>query len=268
MIVVEQIKYLLEGLVRGSVAVIVDGSLSVCKEIFKFTLILLIVYYFAMWSFEFLNEVLPVDQIPISNEIQNDRNPESDLVAHQIVGETCLRIGPPNETLIKQRASLLEQLEIEAEFEENQGKFIKSEADLEQFVNKEIHKATSNTSDIDDIIEPFKNPFISQIKQELNETSRASQTLKTSLGKKSKLREDSDNRPSTSTKSNIYQEEEDILSKLDTKKHTDIKREILSEEDVESHNKSRLSKTKRSSKHKEERLSFDDEYDHESFHRV
>lgn len=55
MIVVEQIKYLLEGLVKGSVAVLVDGSLNALKEIFKFTLILLIVYYIAMWSFEFVS---------------------------------------------------------------------------------------------------------------------------------------------------------------------------------------------------------------------
>ncbi|XP_037821842.1 uncharacterized protein LOC119610621 [Lucilia sericata] len=261
MIIIEQIQYLLEGFVRGSIAVILDGFLNVCKEFFKFALILLIVYYFAIWSFQFLNDVLQEDHD------QNELNTKTDIENHQVVAETCLRIGPPDENLIKNRASLLEQLEIEAEFEEYQDKLIKSEADLEQFVNKEIHKVPFKSRDSDEIV-PFTNQFVSQMKQELNETSRASQTLKTSLGKKSKLRDHSENRPSTSNKSNNDHIEEDLLKKFEANKVAEVKNEILSDRYDSPNDESRAGKTKRFSKTKEERPSFDDQYDHESFHRV
>ncbi|KAI8119461.1 hypothetical protein FF38_02156 [Lucilia cuprina] len=256
MIIIEQIQYLLEGFIRRSIAVIVDGTLNACNEIFKFAIVLVIVYYFGIWSFQFLNDVLQGDHD------QNDLSTKTDIKDQQVVGETYLRIGPPHENLIKNRASLLEQLEIEAEFEEYQDKLIKSEADLEeQFLKKEIPKAPLKTRDSDEIV-PFTHQFVSQMKQELNETSRASQTLKTSLGKKSKLRDNSENRPSTWNETNNYHIEE-------ANKVPDVKKEILSDWDDDSaKNDSRATKTKRLSKTKEERPSFDDQYDHESFHRV
>ncbi|XP_023308983.2 uncharacterized protein LOC111690681 [Lucilia cuprina] len=262
MIIIEQIQYLLEGFIRRSIAVIVDGTLNVCNEIFKFAIVLVIIYYFGIWSFQFLNDVLQEDQD------QNDLNTKTDIEDHQVVGETYLRIGPPDENLIKNRASLLEQLKIEAEFEEYQDKLIKSEADLEeQFLKKEIPKAPLKTRDSDEIV-PFTHQFVSQMKQELNETSRASQTLKSSLGKKSKLRNNSENRPSTSNETNNYHIEDELLNKLEANKVPDVKKEILSDWDDSAKNESRAAKTKRLSKTKEERPSFDDQYDHESFHRV
>lgn len=201
----------------------------------------------------------------ILQETSNSINP-TDLQSHETAGETYVRIGPPDQNLIKQRASLLEQLEIEAEFEVNQEKILKSEADLEQFVKKEIHLKAEKVSDSDDI-KPHKDLFISQVKQELNETSRASQTLKTSLGKKSKLKEEADNIPTTSNRSGITEEEHDLIKKFEANIDQKIKKEMLSD-NVE--NSPKESKTKRSSKEvKEEKPQyFDDQYDHESFHRV
>lgn len=55
MILLEQINNILESLIKESLAVIFDVSAKVTKEIFKFIVILLLVYYFAIWSFQFVS---------------------------------------------------------------------------------------------------------------------------------------------------------------------------------------------------------------------
>ncbi|KAM7362005.1 uncharacterized protein ACRADG_012876 [Cochliomyia hominivorax] len=240
----------LEPLISRSFAVILEALGKVLREIFKFIIILLIIYYFALWIFHFVDEILQSTSVSACNI----PNPLEHLVAHQIEGETYPRIGTPDGSLTKKRPSLIEQLEIEVEFEENKAKFLNSEADLEQFIKKEIHTPSPLKRESGDLVIPKKDLFISKTEQELNETSRASQTIKTSLGKQSKLKQERESEIGTTLN------EKDLISKLNK-----IKKEPLNDEQIESPRSSRMVVKKEI---KQEAKYFDDQYDHESFHRA